>query len=168
MPGLVSVELALGGLRPVFVTLTPSTPSTRDMEEFCVHSILSSSRLKSKNTAIKTRSSPRLNVTVASLPAVGGTVRRKEIVVTQLALNTRNQHCRETLPNWSNTCPFQDHFTSSCPKTIGHSTQICPKLIFLDVHQVQRSSGVVRVEDICTSLHGPLVDQWSVPSSRTT
>ena len=72
MPDLVSVELALGGLRAVFDMVTPSTS---DMEEFWVHTILSSSRLKSENTAIKTRSSPTLNVSVALLPAVGATVK---------------------------------------------------------------------------------------------
>ena len=71
MRGLVSVELALGGLRAVFDMVTPSI---RYMEEFCVHTILSSSRLKSENTAINTRSSPTLNVSVALLPAVGATV----------------------------------------------------------------------------------------------
>ena len=72
MPSLVSVELALGGLRAVCDMVTPSTS---DMEEFWVHTILSSSRLKSENTAINTRSSPTLNVSVALLPAVGATVK---------------------------------------------------------------------------------------------
>ena len=71
MPGLVSVELALDGLRAVFDMVTPSIS---DMEEFWVHTILSSSRLNSENTATKTRSSPTLNVSVVLLPAVGATV----------------------------------------------------------------------------------------------
>ena len=72
MTDLVSVELALGGLRPVLVIVTPSI---RVMVEFCVHTILYSSRLKSENVAINTRSSPTLNVRVLLLPAVGATVK---------------------------------------------------------------------------------------------
>ena len=74
MADLVSVEFAFGGPSPVFVIVSPSTPFVRVSVELCVHTILSSARLKSVNTAVSTRSSPTL---LAPLPAVGATMGQK-------------------------------------------------------------------------------------------
>ena len=54
MADLVSVEFAFGGPSPVFVIVSPSTPFVRVSVELCVHTILSSARLKSVNTAVST------------------------------------------------------------------------------------------------------------------
>ena len=54
MADLVSVEFAFGGPSPVFVIVSPSTPFIRVSVELCVHTMLSSARLKSVNTAVST------------------------------------------------------------------------------------------------------------------
>ena len=58
MPGLVSVELALGALRSLLVMTTPPTPSIKGIEEFWTQVISLSPRLKSEKDAVKTKSSP--------------------------------------------------------------------------------------------------------------
>ena len=70
MPGRVSVEVASGGLRPLFVMVTSSVPSIRDVV-LCVHVMSSSARLKSEKDAINVTSSLISKVMVSLPPATG-------------------------------------------------------------------------------------------------
>ena len=71
MTGLVSVEVASGGLRPLFVMVTSFVPSIRDIEEFCVHVMSSSARLKSEKEAVNTKSCLTSKVMLSLPPATG-------------------------------------------------------------------------------------------------
>ena len=71
MPGLVSVEVASGGLRPLFVMVISSVPFIRDIEEFCIHIMPSSARLKSEKDVVNIKSSPTSKVMLSLAPATG-------------------------------------------------------------------------------------------------
>ena len=77
MPGLVSVEVASGGLRPLFVMVTSSIPLIRDIVEFCVHIMLSSARLKSEKDAVNIKSSPTSKVMLSLSPATGAATMKR-------------------------------------------------------------------------------------------
>ena len=96
MPGLVSVEVASGGLRPLFVMVTSFVPFIRDIEEFCVHIMPSSARLKSEKVAVNVKSSLTSKVMFSLSPATGAATMRRipeEVKWLYMIENTNSLAC---------------------------------------------------------------------------
>ena len=84
MPDLVRVELAFGALRSLFIMVTRSAPSVRDIEVFWIQVISSSAKLKLENEAVRTKSSLTPTLMFSLPPATGGAAKIIKYIDAQL------------------------------------------------------------------------------------